>query len=292
RLVVKLSNLSGVVPVSLIIHGIILRDKEAVFGGGFADIYKASYKGQEVAMKRMRVFQRGPEQHKMHQAFCKEAILWKSFNHPNVLPFLGVDSSVFPPNLCMVSPWMHCGTILRHLSENWGVNIDKLIDEIAQGLGYLHSQKVVHGDLRGNNILINDRWEACLADFGLSIISDATLSKESSNRHGSVRWMAPELLQPEAFELDRFVRTTASDIYAFGCVCLEVYTGKPPFVDVVHEPAVMFGVLEGKRPVQPSSDAGRPISNNVWSLIEQCWSQEPSARPSTRRVIEIMEEWK
>jgi serine/threonine protein kinase len=70
------------------------------------------------------------------------------------------------------------------------------------------------------NILINEDWSACLADFGLSIFSDVT-SSMSTNRRGSLYWMAPELLDPDRFGT-KFIRTPATDVYAFGCVCLEV----------------------------------------------------------------------
>jgi serine/threonine protein kinase len=97
----------------------------------------------------------------------------------------------------------------------------------------------VHGDLRGvsvvflfsslgadkalqSNILINGKWQACLTDFGLTVFNDATAPTFTSRREGSVRWMAPELHVPERFGLDRFRLTFETDIYAFGCVCLEV----------------------------------------------------------------------
>lgn len=81
--------------------------------------------------------------------------------------------------------------------------------------------EVLHYAGQGN-ILINDEWQACLADFGLTVASEATMATHTSNSHGSTRWMAPELHDPESFGLDRFLRTPASDIYAFACVCLEV----------------------------------------------------------------------
>lgn len=72
------------------------------------------------------------------------------------------------------------------------------------------------------NILINDEWQACLADFGLARVSDLTVGTHTSNHHGSTRWMAPELHDPDAFGLGRFLRTPESDVYAFACVCMEV----------------------------------------------------------------------
>ncbi|KAF9457390.1 kinase-like domain-containing protein [Collybia nuda] len=292
RLLVKLSEISGVIPKSLTIYSITLLEKEAIFGGGFADIYRASYEKLEVAVKRMRVFQRGQDHHKIHRTFCKEALLWRSFRHPHVLPFLGVDSKTFSPYLCMVSPWMRHGTIMRHLSENEGVDVKKLLREVAQGLDYLHSQKVVHGDLRGSNILINEEWQACLADFGLAVVSDSTMGSQTSNSHGSVRWMAPELHDPESFGFSRFIRTFASDIYAFGCVCFEVHTGRAPFADIVNDSAVMLQVLRGARPQRTTPETLRHISDDVWRLIQHCWRQTPSERLDIRKVVDITEWWR
>lgn len=65
-------------------------------------------------------------------------------------------------------------------------------------------------------------WNIRLADFGLAKFTDTTLATETSNHNGSVRWMAPELHLPEECDLERYQRTTQSDIYAFACVCLEV----------------------------------------------------------------------
>jgi serine/threonine protein kinase len=68
------------------------------------------------------------------------------------------------------------------------------------------------------NILIDDGEHAQLADFGLAIMTDATLGMTSTARSGSARWMAPELLD---YQLE-FKRTEASDVYVFACLCIEV----------------------------------------------------------------------
>ncbi|KAJ7721142.1 kinase-like domain-containing protein, partial [Mycena metata] len=121
----------------------------------------------------------------------------------------------------LVSPWMEHGTILSYLKDHGPANVDKFLYEIALGLQYLHSHDIVHGDLRGANILINDDWSACLADFGLSVFANATSVTHTSTRAGSLYWMAPELIDPDRFGC-RFSRTPASNVYAFGCVCFEV----------------------------------------------------------------------
>ncbi|TDL19838.1 kinase-like protein, partial [Rickenella mellea] len=158
--------------------------------------------------------------------------------------------------------------------------------EITQGLAYLHANDVVHGDIRGNNILIDDSWHARLADFGLANFANETLRTVSSVMHaGSTRWMAPELLSPEREGLERFARTKASDIYALGCTTLEIYTGNVPFSDVLDEGAVMLQVLHDLRPERPPE-----VSPDRWSLIKDCWGKNRAERKTAEQVLERMED--
>ncbi|KAJ7206235.1 kinase-like domain-containing protein, partial [Mycena haematopus] len=174
RLILKLSEACDKLPSSLFITGVTGRTEHAAFGGGFGDIYQASYDGKTVALKHIRTFHRDSEQRRIRLQFCREALVWQQLQHPFILPFIGIDRQTFPSSLCMVSPWMENGTVLKYLNDHGRADVDKLLMEIAQGLRYLHSRNIVHGDLRGANILITHEWSACLADFGLTSLSDAT----------------------------------------------------------------------------------------------------------------------
>ena len=178
------------------------------------------------------------------QQFYKEALVWQGLRHRFILPLLGIDRLTFAPSFCMVSPWMKHGTVLKYLRDRGRGDVNRLVSttsfllvlssrhvrqllEIAQGLDYLHSMNIVHGDLRGSNILISDDGNACLSDFGLATtISDPDstvgMLTSSTNHGGSARWFAPELIDPKSFGCEKFIRTTASDVYAYACVCLEV----------------------------------------------------------------------
>ncbi|KAJ7778478.1 kinase-like domain-containing protein [Mycena metata] len=190
----------------------------------------------------------------------------------------------------MVSPWMKNGTILKYLSEHGRADVEKLLLQIAEGLGYLHSMKIVHGDLRGTNILVSDDWNVCLADFGLTgVIEDVALSAtngaltSSTNHAGSLRWFAPELMAPTFFGRERFVRTPASDVYAYGCVCLELYTGAPPFSEITPDVAAMLRVVAGERPARPEA-----MSDELWGLVTAAWAQNFQDRPAIDDVIASM----
>ncbi|KAJ7144140.1 kinase-like domain-containing protein [Mycena epipterygia] len=216
RLMGKLAKACDKLPTSLIIFGVTERDDQASFSGGFGEVFRAMYQGKAVALKRMRMLQT-TDQRRLRQKFGREALVWQSLDHPYILPLIGIDTETFAPLLCMVSPWMKNGIVTKYLSTIGATSLRTTIREIAEGLAYLHDRKVVHGDLRGSNILVDDTGHACLADFGLTVLTDATANTESNTGAGSVRWMAPETLTPPVY-----ARTPESDIYAFGCVCLEV----------------------------------------------------------------------
>ncbi|KAJ7202051.1 kinase-like domain-containing protein [Mycena pura] len=221
-------------------------------------------------------------QRHLEQRFLQEALLWKNLDHDSVLLFLGLYSEEtdlngsHPIPLAMVCPWMVNGTIVKYLKENT-LDIDVLLLEISQGLHYLHSRGVVHGDLRGDNILIDDDGHARLADFGLASYANSTA--HSSMRSGCFRWMAPELLSPGSHEFRR-----TSDVYAFGCVAHELFHGAPPFSDIQPDTRVMFDVLQGKRPRRLT-----PIPSQIWRVIQECWCEEPGERLKTAAIVEQLQ---
>ncbi|KAJ7083618.1 kinase-like domain-containing protein, partial [Mycena belliarum] len=295
RLIVKLSISCGKYPSSLSLQGVEQMDEHPFDSGGFADIHKAVYQSKPVALKQIRFYQdRTDEQRrKIQEKFCQEALLWKNLDHPFVLPFLGLVPRGGDPQdgtgptyqllPSMVCPWMSNGTIMKYLKKFPRTPIDIMVGscllEIAQGLQYLHSQCIVHGDIRGTNILVDDDGHPRLADFGLSTYADATV--KSSTRTGSTRWMAPELLSPGT---EGFRRTFASDVYAFACVCYELYNGGHPFQDIRDDAAALLAVIDGKRPGRLAS-----IPPQTWELIQACWCHEPIKRLTLPSIVEKLE---
>ncbi|KAF7378260.1 Kinase-like protein [Mycena sanguinolenta] len=278
RLLRKLCEKSDRVPSSLIIAGVIPRDNCVSIAGGFADVHQAMYQGQSVALKHLRMFE-DTDQRDMRQRFYHEALIWQHLRHSNIVPLIGINTEAFPSSLCLVSPWMKNGTVNAYLRGREGDErrriVNRLIREIAQGLAFLHDEGVVHGDLRGANILVSDSGNACLTDFGLTVLVDASTSP--TRGAGCGRWMAPEIL-------DNHPRTRASDIYAFACVCLELYTGHPPFHgELFSTLTVIYNVVaKRKRPKRPPVNV---IPDLVWDLMEKCWAQNVADRPSILGIL-------
>lgn len=257
----------------------------ASFGGGFADVHQGEWKGLAVAVKRLRVFDDDPEEkrERIRKALFREALIWRTLKHRNILPLLGVDMTTGSAPFLMISPWMANGNIVQYVTASFDptMSADAMLREVAAGLEYLHSQGLVHGDIRGTNVLVDQDLRPRISDFGLAHLCDMT---QTSNGGGSVRWMAPELHDPRAFGLEHSVRSRQSDVFAFGMLCIEVATGQPPFSDLRTDGAAFLAIIRGERPNRPEGE--RSMSEMLWGWASSCWTHQPSARPSINELME------
>ena len=133
--------------------------------------------------------------------------------------------------------------------------------------------------------------QACIADFGLlRMICDET-GVESSLSHaqgGTIRWMSPELLDPERCGFEDSRPRMGSDCYALGMVIYEVLSGQKPFAQC-REPTVIRKVIDGERPERPQGTAGAWFVDDVWGMVERCWEPRPENRPDVKSVLQCLE---
>ncbi|KAJ7636516.1 hypothetical protein FB45DRAFT_906753 [Roridomyces roridus] len=276
KALMKLSSKSGRHPRCFALTDLQLEGPQ-VAAGSFGDVYKGSVHGETVSVKVMRVFLQADVEALLKE-FYHEALIWRQLSHPNLLPFFGIYYLEDTKNrLCLVSPWMENGNIVRYLKDYAGdINRLNLVLDIALGLQHLHSWKLVHGDLKGINVLVTRSGRAVLAEFGLSSVTDSKillLSTSTVKTGGTMRWQAPELLRgdPNSF---------ASDVYAFSCVCYEVFTGNLPFYELYNDAAVMFRIMNDERPSRSPA-----ILDSIWDLMLDCWKTKPEARPLIDKIV-------
>ncbi|THU84155.1 kinase-like protein [Dendrothele bispora CBS 962.96] len=299
---VHISRNSNLYPTCLSLSNVKKVGDDPIAGGGFGDIWRASIGGQTACMKVVRLFD-DSKIDMFLKDFLKEAILWRQLQHPNVLPFLGLyflDDT--RKRICLLSPMMENGNLNSYLGKHSEEDTHRvtLAYDVSCGLSYLHKMKIVHGDLKGVNVFITAARRAVIADFGLSHVADselhkwASLSTSSHSDKGTTRWLAPECLKGGPINY-------ASDVYAFACVCYEIFTGLLPFHEL-KDVAVMFKVIQGQRPDRPDNIVHRYLSDSMWAIIQQCWSQEPKDRPEANvlpsrvmlangKVIEPADNW-
>jgi serine/threonine protein kinase len=138
-------------------------------------------------------------------------------------------------------------------------------------MNWLHKQGILHLDLKPANILVNDNWIAKVADFGLSQFKDKAIALG-----GTPNYMAPEMLTGGKID-------AKADVYAFGMILWELLMEKYPWEDEGYslEDFVRVVGREGKRP-----EISRDCPKRLKELIQHCWAQDPTLRPSFEQIAE------
>eukprot|EP00483_Globobulimina_turgida_P011703 UN11725 len=143
-------------------------------------------------------------------------------SHPNIVRYLGSSSTKNHLNIFL--EYMAGGSIAQMLTMFGPFDV-RLIKsytmQILNGLSFLHSQNIIHRDIKGSNILVNPDGCLKLADFGVCFSFDQQLSTLPSSLHGTVHWMAPEVILQNKYDYK-------ADIYSFGITILEMINGHPP----------------------------------------------------------------
>ncbi|TCD63729.1 hypothetical protein EIP91_005014 [Steccherinum ochraceum] len=194
-----------------------------LIGSGFGSVYRGKWDSQDVALKTFRAFiLYEHSNNEKFAAFLREIIIWRQLNHPNIHKFLGVENEVLFPRMAIVSHWEPHGNINQTIRELSLTDLTSLRPQwilgIALGLEYLHSHRIVHGDLRGDNILVDEELHIRLTDFGLTTLADSkTRTNGSMSGQTPMAWAAVELM----YDLPR--PNFACDVYSFGCTCIEIY---------------------------------------------------------------------
>ncbi|KAK7041456.1 hypothetical protein VNI00_009322 [Paramarasmius palmivorus] len=276
-------------PSSMFLRNIECLGEHPLGGGAFSDIWKGLVGQQSICLKVIRLHIEGDtlKREKIYATFCQEALLWTHLRHDNVLPFLGVNTELFLSRLCLISPWMANGDIISFLRRNPHHDRLRSICEISAGLEYLHSVEVVHGDIKGVNILVDDTFQCRLADFGLAAATSDTqiTTSNSGTIKGSLRWMAPEVFMgvQSGTERNKYPR----DVYSYACTVYEIMTEQPPFHGLLEAALIYHLMVLKARPERPV-DGWCP--DNVWNLVERSWAEDPQQRPRSDQVHTYLKE--
>jgi len=261
-----------------------LEELRELGSGTFGTVYHGKWRGSDVAIKRIsdRCFAgKASEEQRMKTDFWNEACNLASLHHPNVVAFYGVVLDGPGGSVATVTEYMANGSLRQALQRHEKI-FDRrrrllIVMDVAFGMEYLHGKNIVHFDLKSDNLLVNlrdpQRPICKVGDLGLSKVKCQTLI--SGGVRGTLPWMAPELLNGSSNLVSEKV-----DVFSFGIVMWELLTGEEPYADL-HYGAIIGGIVNNTlRPLVPES------CDPQWrSLMEQCWSAEPSERPSFTEVV-------
>ncbi|KAL0574187.1 Homeobox protein tos8 [Marasmius crinis-equi] len=238
---------------------------------------------RDVCLKVLRVFSDDLNWTRLVKDLSKEILLWTQLQHPNILEFLGINTTLFEGTATIVSPWMSNGNVMA-FARNQNATFEqkmRLIRGVVSGISYLHEHNppIIHGDIKGMNVLVKDDEEPCIADFGLCAVQKETVLQTASraDERGSLPWLAPELLNPDDVPT---VNGGSRDIYALGCTIAEVLSGSPPFSEKTNPAQIILAVLlRGERPKRPVE-----CPDWLWLLMESCWHADATKRPGVIQV--------
>jgi len=181
---------------------------------------------------------------------------------------------------------MELGSV-RSVVQQWsGVDRYKLSYQVTLAVDYLHQENVVHGDIKGDNLLMAQDGTLKLTDFGLAIMHDQVFQfSQTDPGGGTCRWMAPELYKEDAR------RCRETDVYAMGMTMLEIITGDVPFREIKSGHTISWAVVHEKRTPQVPELQQEPVlpqAGIMYHLLQWCWRYTPSERPTARQVTSMM----
>ena len=280
-----------------------------VGSGSFGEVFHAICLGEEVAVKTL---------HRINDtslaAFRGEILLHSSLRHPNLCGFVG---GVWSRKLVgLVIEWVAKGPLSDMLTSNesslsWEESLLRLATDIARGMKYLHGREyyddvdgslkrcVMHRDLKSDNVLITERCNAKVADFGASRTKDPGIELTTV---GTPMFAAPECMRGQDYD-------ESVDVYGFGCIIIDMaveegfvhYLGRR-WAEDHDEPMPKMATIAGRRVCSDiwGPQAWRPISNDpekptlpgappsIHALAVECCSHEPSARPTFESILDAL----
>ena len=214
------------------------------------------------------------DQEKLKKQFVSEIRQLARLRHPCITTVMGAVMPTQRDEPMLVMEYMTHGSLFDVLQDE-AITLKPeqrlaILQDVAQGLRFLHSAKplVVHGDLKAQNVLVDNNFCAKVTDFGLS-------AKYQAGAVGTPYWMSPELLKGLTGN------SAASDIYAFGIVVYEIYSGRLPYEHEKYDEVIRLvcDPLLKKRPPVPLE-----CPPKIAKLMNDCLTHSPNERPNAEQL--------
>ncbi|KAI7520649.1 Pkinase-domain-containing protein [Hortaea werneckii] len=242
------------------------------------------------------------KKNQMVEALKQEISLLRDLKHANIVQYLGSNSDEEHLNIFL--EYVAGGSVATML-VNYGSLPEGLIAnfvrQILQGLNYLHSKDIIHRDIKGANILVDNKGTVKISDFGISKRVEATTMMHSGpvvgkragprvSLQGSVFWMAPEVVRQTAY-------TKKADIWSLGCLIVEMFTGSHPHPNCTQLQAIFKiggagrkkknadGVVEGDDNSSARPDLPDQASEDAKEFLKWTFEIEHEKRPSAEDLM-------
>ncbi|MCJ1337116.1 hypothetical protein MMC09_002395 [Bachmanniomyces sp. S44760] len=242
--------------------------------------------GDVLAIKQVEVTSKAAGQDKdkmkeMVSALDIEIDTMQHLEHPNIVQYLGCERKEYSISIFLeyISGGSVGSCLRKHGKFEEGV-VSSLTRQTLAGLAYLHTQGILHRDLKADNILLDMDGTCKISDFGISKRSDNIYGNDASNNmQGSVFWMAPEVVRSQGQGYSAKV-----DIWSLGCVVLEMFAGRRPWSKEEAIGAIYkLGSLNQAPPIP--DDVSASISAEAVGFMLDCFTIDPSERPTAEILL-------
>lgn len=250
-------------------HELLFDSDEPFARGHFGDIHRAVWKGSNVVVKFIELTSEAEK-----RALLDELKRWHQARHRHLVPVFGACHLESP--LFIVCEYVAGGSLVDYLSKQRAAGssvVWRKLYDVASGLSALHKESIVHGDLKGSNVLIAKDGRAMLTNFGLRFLQSSHQSQ--MEKWGEIRWQAPEQL-----DQNRSEPSFVADIYSLGMCIVEAVTGEVPWGTGIAD-------VEVKACLQRREMLRRPscMSEDEWALVAAMCAIDPSERLRLDEVV-------
>lgn len=259
---------------------------ERVIGAGSMGIvYRAHDRvlGRPVAVKTLReeLLARDHPYGGYRERFCREARIFGSLSHPNIVSLYDVGETVDEIPFLVMEYVPHAS--LAGLPHSLALDqVMWLLAQLANAIDYAHSRGVIHRDIKPSNILIGDGEEAKIADFGVAKLLGSEFTR-SQTQFGTPGYMSPEQVMGKPL-------TNTSDLFSLGAVAFELLSGENPFPGTdVHD--ILYKLVQSD-PIRPTRLDERGLSATKWDdVFAVALAKDPQNRyeSAAKLVSELVE---
>jgi TolB-like protein len=230
------------------------------------------YKAEDTKLKRTVALKFLPQElthvSEIKERFIREAQAAAALDHPNICTVHEFDEA---EEKTFISMAFVEGQSLKKKIESGPLELDealKIANQVAEGLEEAHKKGVVHRDIKSANIMVTERGQTKIMDFGLARVAGGTLVTKEGTTMGTIAYMSPEQARGE--EVDH-----RTDIWSLGVVLYEMFSGQLPFKGE-HDQAIVYSILKEKP--EPITDLKADIPVSIVEVVGKALEKDPDKR--------------
>lgn len=247
--------------------------------GVYGKVYQAMNldTGELIAVKSYVLSNSERNSEKELRSIKHELKILKSLNHVNVIKYFQVDYDESSNVVDIVMEYVPSGamnTLLNKYKKFSEPVIRNYTKQLLEGLHYLHSNEIIHRDLKSANILITENSTLKLTDFGCSRRFDSEVGFQSQSFKGSPYWMAPEVVTREGHSF-------SADIWSLGCLMIEMASGSPPWSNYSNLSKEVLKLIAKKDRLPDMPKCSQKLKN----FISMCLQRDPYLRPNAEELL-------